>query len=324
LEGIVMPAGFWLMSFSVFCSAFGPILVRESPLDAAPTAFWRLAFMILPTLLMARQTSPKADGRRRWLAPMPPGDIALGLLAGALYAVDLVLWNGAVLRTTVMEASVLVMLYPLLVALIGAWVLRQHAGWRLWLGCVICFGGIIVMSLHHALSSGPINPGSIGPGSTDHNDATGNLMAVSAAFFYAACFLITAHLSRRHPSLTVTFWQSLGAALGALPFSLAESRFLPVDLHGWLYMLGYSAITLTALLALVRSLKTLSAALAAILAYGLPLLASLFAAVLFRELPTTGSFIGGVVIILGLTLATRDKPRPAKPEIAGIAPRAAE
>jgi drug/metabolite transporter (DMT)-like permease len=105
---------------------------------------------------------------------------------------------------------------------------------------------------------------------------------------------------------------------------LAESHFLPVDLHGWLYMLGYSVITLTALLALVRSLKTLSATLAAILAYGLPLLASLFAAVLFRELPTTSSLIGGVVIILGLALATRDKPRPAKPEIAAIAQRAAE
>jgi drug/metabolite transporter (DMT)-like permease len=301
-----MPAGFWLMSLSVFCSAFGPILVRESPLDAASTAFWRLAFMILPTLLLARQTSPKVDGRKRWLARMPPGDIALGLLAGALYAVDLVLWNGAVLRTTVMEASVLVMLYPLLVALIGIWVLHQRAGWRLWLGCLICFSGIVVMSLHRALPSG----------SLDHSDATGNLMAISAAFFYAGSFLITAHLSRRHPSLTVTFWQGLGAALGALPLSLAEKHFLPVDLHGWLYMLGYSAITLTAMLALVRSLKTLSAALAAILAYGLPLLASLFAAVLFRELPTIGSLIGGVVIILGLALATRDKPHLTLPKAA--------
>jgi len=308
-----MPVGFWFMCLSVFCSAFGPILVRESPLGASATAFWRLAFMILPALLLARQTSPKTDGRKRWLAPMPPGDIALSLLAGALYAADLVLWNGAVLRTTVMEASVLVMLYPLLVALIGVWVLRQQAGWRLWLGCATCFTGIVVMSLHRGLPSGTVG----------NSESTGNLMAISAAFFYAGSFLITAHLSRRHASLTVTFWQGLGAALGALPLGLAENRFLPVDLHGWLYMLGYSALTLAAMLALVRSLKTLSAALAAILAYGLPLLASLFAAVLFHELPTTGSVIGGGVIIFGLALATRDKPQPAKPQIAAIAQRTA-
>lgn len=294
-----MPAGFWLMSLSVFCSAFGPVLVRDSPVDAASTAFWRLGFLLLPTLLLARQTGAKVAGKRRWLAPMPRRDIALGLVAGALYAADLVLWNGAILRTTIMEATVLVMLYPLLVAILGAWLLKQRAGWRLWAGCLVCFGGIVLMSLRHA---------------GGHSDTTGNLMAITAAFFYAGCFLITAQLSRRHSALTVTFWQSLGAVICTLPFSAAETRFIPGDLHGWLYMLGYSVITLTALIALIRALKTLSAALAAILAYGQPLLASIMAAILFAELPAMTAMIGGVVIVLGLALATRDKPQPARVE----------
>ncbi|HVJ42016.1 MAG TPA: DMT family transporter [Dongiaceae bacterium] len=284
------------MSLSVFCSAFGPVLVRDSPVDAASTAFWRLGFLLLPTLILARQTGTKVAGKRRWLAPMPGRDTALALLAGALYAADLVLWNGAILRTTVMEATVLVMLYPLLVALIGAWLLKQRAGWRLWTGCLICFAGIVLMSLRHA---------------GGHSDTVGNAMAISAAFFYAGCFLITAQLCRRHAALTVTFWQSLGAVICALPFSLIEPRFLPGDLDGWLYMLGYSVITLTALIALTRALKTLSAALAAILAYGQPLLATLMAALLFQELPAANAVVGGFVIILGLFLATRDKPKSA-------------
>jgi drug/metabolite transporter (DMT)-like permease len=291
-----MPAGFWLMCLSVFLSAFGPILVRDSPVDAASTAFWRLGFLLLPTLLMARQTMAKVDGRRRWLAPMPRKDIILGLVAGALYAADLVLWNGAILRTTVMEATVLVMLYPLLVAILGAWLLKQRAGWKLWAGCLICFGGIVLMSLHRA---------------GGHSDFTGNVMAISAAFFYAGCFLITAHLSRKYPALTVTFWQSFGAVICCLPFSVLETRFAPSDLRGWLYMLGYSVITLTALICLVQAFKTVSAALAAILAYGQPLLATILAALLFQEVPAVPSIIGGLVIVLGLALATRDKPRPA-------------
>ncbi|HVI90560.1 MAG TPA: EamA family transporter, partial [Dongiaceae bacterium] len=80
-------------------------------------------------------------------------------------------------------------------------------------------------------------------------------------------------------------------------------------------MLGYSVITLTALIALTRALKTLSAALAAILAYGQPLLASILAAVLFQELPAVSAVIGGVVIILGLVLATRDKPQASRVEV---------
>jgi len=294
-----MPAGFWLMSLSVFCSAFGPVLVRDSPVDAASTAFWRLGFLLLPTLLLARQTGAKIDGRRRWLAPMSRRDTALGLIAGALYAADLVLWNGAILRTTIMEATVLVMLYPLLVAILGAWLLKQRAGWRLWTGCLICFGGIVLMSLRHA---------------GGHSDTVGNLMAISAAFFYAGCFLISAHLSRKYPALTVTFWQSLGAVICSLPFSIVEPRFLPGDLHGWVYMLGYSVITLTALICLTQAFKTVSAALAAILAYGQPLLATILAALLFKELPAVPSIIGGLIIILGLALATRDKPQPARAE----------
>jgi drug/metabolite transporter (DMT)-like permease len=65
---------------------------------------------------------------------------------------------------------------------------------------------------------------------------------------------------------------------------------------------------------LTRALKTLSAALAAILAYGQPLLASVMAALLFQELPAASAMIGGLVIILGLLLATRDKPKAAPVE----------
>ena len=303
-----MPTGCWLMCLSVFCSAFGPVLVRESPVDAASTAFWRLGFLLLPALLLARQTTARTNGKRNWLAPMPARDIGLALLAGGLYAIDLVLWNQAILRTTIMEATILVMLYPLLVALIGAWLLRQQAGWRLWAGCLICFGGIVLMSLHHA---------------GGHSDLLGNTMAVCAAFFYAGCFLITAQLCRRHPALTITFWQSLGAVISTFPFSLVEARFIPSDAHGWVYMLGYSALTLIALIAVNRALQTLSAALAAILAYGQPLFASIFAAVLFHELPATSAIIGGIVIVVGLILATRDKAR-ASGSTAGISANNAE
>src|SRR5260221_1635733 len=205
----LMPTGFWLMCLSVFCSAFGPVLVRESPVDAASTAFWRLGFLLLPALLLARQTTARTNGKRNWLAPMAARDIGLALLAGGLYAIDLVLWNQAILRTTIMEATVIVMLYHLLVALIGAWLLRQRAGWRLWAGCLTCFGGIVLMSLHHA---------------GGYSDLFGNIMAVSAAFFFAGCFLFTAQICRRHPALTITFLPSLRAGNSTFSFTFFPTR----------------------------------------------------------------------------------------------------
>jgi drug/metabolite transporter (DMT)-like permease len=295
-----LPPGLWIMAVSVFCSAFGPALVRLSPVDAAATAFWRLAFCLLPALLLAhhaaRQSDRRAAGWAALLPALPRRDIGLALLAGLLYAGDLVLWNGAILRTTILEASMLVMIYPLLVALIGVTLLAQQAGWRLWTGCGLCFGGIALMSLHR---------------DGGQSDLTGNAMALGAALFYAVSFLITADLSRRHAAATVAFWESLGATFGTLPVALTEPRFLPATVQGWAFMAVYAALTLISLLALNRALRTLPAAMAATLGYGMPVLATLLAVLMFGEWPGVMAVAGGAVIVGGLALTTRDKPRPA-------------
>lgn len=234
------------------------------------------------------------------LLPLLPGrDIGLAMLAGLLYAADLILWNGAILRTTILEATMLVMIYPLLVAVIGASLLAQRAGWRLWAGCLICLAGIALMLLYR------MSP----DGAGGRSDLVGNGMALGAALFYAVSFVITAQLCRRHDAATVTFWQSLGAVLGTWPVAFLETRFIPATAGGWLFLLGYAALTLAALLSVNRALKTLPAALAAIMGYGQPVLATIFAAFLFGEWPSSIALAGSAIIVAGLVLATRDKPK---------------
>jgi drug/metabolite transporter (DMT)-like permease len=296
-----LPPGLWIMGLSVLCSAFGPALVRLSPVDAAATAFWRLAFCLLPALLLAyraaRQSDSRAAGWTALLPALPRRDVGLALLAGLLYAGDLVLWNGAILRTTILEASMLVMIYPVLVALIGVTLLAQQAGWRLWAGCGCCFGGIALMSLHR---------------DGGQSDLTGNAMALGAALFYAVSFLVTADLSRRHAAATVAFWESLGATFGTLPIALTEPRFLPATAQGWAFMAVYAALTLMSMLALNRALRTLPTAMAATLGYGMPVLATLLAALIFGEWPGAVAVAGGAIIVCGLALTTRDKPRQTR------------
>src|SRR5688572_17401483 len=89
----------------VFISGLGPLLVRDSPVDAAATAFWRLVIALPAALWLARRVEP-----------LPPRAKALAILAGLLLAADLVLWNRAIVSTTILEATLLVMIYPLLVA----------------------------------------------------------------------------------------------------------------------------------------------------------------------------------------------------------------
>ncbi len=266
----------------VFISGLGPLLVRDSPVDAAATAFWRLLIATPAAFWLARKAQPLPLRARLW-----------ALLAGLLLAVDLVLWNRAINSTTILEATLLVMIYPLLVAL-GGWIVwREKVTGRLGFGGLIAFAGLMLMTL------GPVDGGS---------SVSGNLLALVAAFFYAGCMLITARLCRTYPSIAVTAWSFLGAALGALPAAVLEPRFLPADAYGCAYLLLYGALTLVGYLLINRSLGRLPTALVAVLGYGQPVVATLLAIPLLGEVPGLGDLAGGCVVVAGLVLATR----PAK------------
>ena len=266
----------------VFISGLGPLLVRDLPVDAAATAFWRLIIALPAALWLAQRE-----------APLPPRAKALAILAGLLLAADLVLWNRAILSTTILEATLLVMIYPLLVALGGCLIWRERITGRLGLGGALAFAGLVIMTL------GPVS---------GQSSVSGNLYAVAAALFYSGCMLITGRLCRAYPTIAVTAWSFVGAALGSLPAALFEGRFLPVTAYGWAYLGLYGVLTLVGYLLINRSLGKLPTALVAVLGYGQPVVATALAVPLLGEVPGLGDLAGALVVVAGLVLATR----PAK------------
>jgi len=266
----------------VFISGLGPLLVRDSPVDAAATAFWRLVIALPAALWLARRAEP-----------LPPRAKALAILAGLLLAADLVLWNRAIVSTTILEATLLVMIYPLLVALGGFLIWRERITGRLGIGGALAFAGLIIMTL------GPVS---------GQSSVSGNLYAVAAAVFYSGCMLITGRLCRAYPTIAVTAWSFVGAALGSLPAAWFEERFLPTGLYGWAYLGLYGVLTLVGYLLINRSLGKLPTALVAVLGYGQPVVATTLAVPLLGEVPGLGDLAGAIVVVVGLVLATR----PAK------------
>jgi drug/metabolite transporter (DMT)-like permease len=266
----------------VFISGLGPLLVRNSPVDVAATAFWRILIALPAALWLARRA-----------APLPPKARALAVLAGLLLAADLVLWNRAIVTTTILEATLLVMIYPLLVALGGFLIWRERITRWLGIGGALAFAGLIIMTL------GPVS---------GQSSAAGNLYAVAAAVFYSGCMLITGRLCRAYPTIAVTAWSFVGAALGSLPAALLEDKFLAVDLYGWAYLALYGVLTLAGYLLINRSLGKLPTALVAVLGYGQPVVATTLAIPLLGEVPGLGDLAGALVVVAGLVLATR----PAK------------
>lgn len=281
-DGRVDPKALRVALAGIFFSGFGPLMVRNSPVDTAATAFWRLLLALPAALWLARRETP-----------LPPKAKLLAIVAGLLVAGDLVLWNRAVVTTTILEATLLATIHPLPVA-IGGWLLwRQRITRRLGIGGALAFAGLVIMTL------GPVG---------GHSTVAGNLYAIAAALVYAGCLLVTGRLCQTYPAVAVTAWSFVGAAAGALPLAIFEARFLPKDLYGWGYLAVYGGLTLLAYTLINRGLGRLPTALVAVLGYGQPVIATALAIPLLGEVPGLGDLAGAAVVVAGLVLATR----PAK------------
>jgi drug/metabolite transporter (DMT)-like permease len=267
------------LAVAALMSGIGPVLVRESPVGPAATAFWRMAIAL-----------PFAIWTGRFAFSMAARDRGLATMSGLLLAADLVFWNNAILRTSVMEATVLVMMFPLIVAVCEIFVLGRRLSTKL------IFGGLIALTGTAVIATGK------GPG---HHDPVGDIMALAAAFFYAASLLISAQLCQRNEASGVTFWVILGAAAGTLPFAFSEPVLLPGSGGGLAYLSVYGLLTYGSYALYNSTLSKLPTTLVAISGYGQPIIASSLAAIFLNEIPSWTSFLGALIIVSGLVLATK-------------------
>lgn len=285
------------MVLAVILSGIGPVLVRNSPVDPAATAFWRLAIALPIALFLIRRS-----------VLLPARAMVWAAVAGLCLAGDLCFWNSALIRTTILEGTVLVMVYPLIAAIANYLIFKERITKRVALGGLIAFGGLLLMVAGADSSSG--------------SSLSGDLMAVAAAFFYTGSLLVSARLCRIYDTQIVSFWVILWAAVGCLPVALLEQRSLPVTQHGWLYVIAYAVLTLVSYNLFNRGLKIVPTALASLMGYGQPVVATILGYFFLAETPTLDGILGSLVIVIGLVLATRQpKEKPdEKPDEKPLAP----
>ena len=267
-----------LLILGVIISGIGPVLVRESPVGPAATAFWRLAIPLPFALWYAR---------RSWF--LGARDVALALMSGLLLAADLVFWNRAILLTSVMEATVLVMLFPIIVALGEILLFGRKLKPKLLLGGAIAFIGTFILAFGAARGNSSL---------------AGDLMALAAAVFFGFSLLISGRLCQRNDPAAVTFWVMVGAATGALPVALAEPVTLPANAFDLAYLTCYGLLTLVGYSLYNSALAKLPTTLVAISGYGQPVVATALALVVLGEVPSLLSLLGGVIVVAGLLVAT--------------------
>ena len=280
------------------CISASAILVKLADTGMVTVVFYR-CFLALPVLVTL------AVAERRRLGPRPLAPHLGAVLAGALLAVDLVLWNHVIADVGAGVATVLGNLQVLFVAL-AAWLLfgeRPHRGFVLALPVVMA--GVVLVS---GLADGA---------ATGQHPAAGIWYGIGTSLAYAGFLLVLRRTSSgtRHVAGPLAE-ATAGAAAGSLLFGLVFGGLafaIPWPSFGWLLLLSLTSQTIGWLL-ITSSLPRLPAALSSLLLLLQPAAAMLLAAAVLGEQPTFLQLVGAAAVccgVLGASLATTSR-RPGR------------
>ncbi len=182
---------FHLIALGVLFYATGPVLARSSDTTGVLLSFWRLWFGlgVLGVGLAIHRLSGHEIGTTR--------GFRLAMMAGAAFSLNQVFFFSAIKRTSVVDASLMSTLSPVVVAIVAVPLFgeRPARAFRAWSALAIVGAAFVVLGS----SSGP------------DGDPLGMLMAVASTVFFALFFLLS-KVSRPHIAVVAFLTTVMGTA----------------------------------------------------------------------------------------------------------------
>lgn len=272
---------------AIFCIGWSAIFVRWTDIPGSVSAFYRMLIptvILLPTFFIRRNVQPLS---RRSL-----GIIALG---GVFFSVDLAMYNDSILRTTAANATLLGNNSPLFVGLLTWLFLRRRPQASFWIGLLMAVSGSLVI-----LRSDLLRHTQFG---------LGDAMALGAAAFFAMYLLTTEEV--RTTTSTLQFLRlamfSTTVALFVINVALGNS-FQVTNARTWGALIGLGLISqLAGYMALTYALGHLRATVTSVSLLTQGPLTAVLAALLLHEPLSTAQILGGLLVLVGVGVAHRQK-----------------
>jgi drug/metabolite transporter (DMT)-like permease len=278
-----------ILALAVISVSCGAIFIRLTQAPALTIGAYRLfwaTLLLAPAFLRGPVHELGAITRREWLRLV---------LAGAVLVLHFGFWISSVSRTSVASAVLLVDTAPFFIGLASWWSPQRSYNRGFWIGLLVAMGGCVIIFQ--------------GDWAQSADSLGGNVLAVLGAITFAIYFLVGSG-ARQKLSLMAYVWPVYGIAtvLFAAACLVTQTPLggFSYSTHLYMFLLGLipQCIGHTAY---NWSLRWLPPGVVALVGLAEPVVASAFAYAILNEGLTPVKFIGGVIVLGGIYIATRRK-----------------
>ncbi len=276
---IALAAGIVALSLSA-------MFVRWADAPGPVTGFYRLlisTILFIPIFVQRQMTLPPLEKRFLWFP----------LLAGVFTAFDFAFWNSSLQFTTAANATLLGNTAPLWVALAAFFIFREKLRGSFWAGLVLALAGAAFI---------------MGTDFLFHPTfGLGDLMASTAAIFYASYQLITQRGRKHIDPFRYTWLVGISATLGMFIMNIVlGNSFTGYSSQTWIIFFATAIVSqMIGYLAISYALGHLPASVVSPTMIGQPVLTAILAIPLLGEIPTPLQWIGGAVALVGIYIVNQ-------------------
>ncbi|MET7459323.1 DMT family transporter [Nonomuraea sp. NPDC005501] len=287
----------------LWASAFVSIRSAGAAYSPGALALGRLlaGVLVLGVICLVRRVGWPA--RAAW-----PGILCSGVLWFGAYMVAL---NWGEREVDAGTAAMLVNVGPILMALLGGWLLGEGLPRRLLAGMGVSFAGAVVVGV------------SVSGSGSGHASVLGVVLCLLAAVSYAGGVVAQKPALKHAGALQVTFYGCLVGAVACLPFAgvlVSEAARAPLSATLNMVYLGVFPTAL-AFTTWAFALARTTAGKMGATTYVVPMLVVLMSWVALGEVPGIITLAGGALCLAGVAVSRRTGSEPAATPAAGAGSR---
>lgn len=276
---------YFALGFGIICIGFSPIFVKLANVPGEISAFYRMLIagtVIIPWWLI------------RGLKKIEFKLLLLVITGGVFFAIDLIMWNSALLLTSAATSTFLANSAPIWVGLGAFIIFKEKLSIKYWAGLFVAIIGMIVLVGIDFIRNTEFN--------------SGDILSIIAALFYASYLLSTQKARSKMDTLSFMAISLISSIAVMLVYALHTGTPLSgYSSDTWYYLSGLGLIShMGGWLSINYALGHLKVASVSVSLLSQSIVAAILSVFILGEVLVVGQILGGLLILSGIYFVNKN------------------